>query len=404
MESTNIEKVENLIKKGLDEISSNRKDLAIKFWEEALSWDPTLEQKVRLLQNLAKTIWEPFKFWSKDKNLSAEDTELFHLGEKYFHLLDDLTTGMKNRSEISVDALTEADETIEDFRIVQGYAATGHLIFPGDETLRRLMECGMEQVAEGEKMEEDEALHRLHCLSKAKELLDSNKIEHHYWAIDIAARMFQILAFDLRRDQDASKLFVEIVNLILDFNDQDFLQWAQSKNTNKFKLTVIEILSRAESGIEKLDDSIKDQYKRKTTYYSRLAWLLNMKGEPDQASAYAYKALARKMEKDDFQYTQMKAVLKACNKPLPTEKTGGCFIATAVYSSEFAPEVLILRSFRDKILHQSSSGRLFESCYYFLSPRIAKMILIFRINEFIRKFFINPLVRIVNRNFLNKLE
>ncbi|MEE1154240.1 MAG: CFI-box-CTERM domain-containing protein [Acutalibacteraceae bacterium] len=49
----------------------------------------------------------------------------------------------------------------------------------------------------------------------------------------------------------------------------------------------------------------------------------------------------------------------------------GCYIATAVYGSYNAPEVVTLRSFRDKILYKSKIGRLFIKVYYKVSPPVA---------------------------------
>lgn len=49
----------------------------------------------------------------------------------------------------------------------------------------------------------------------------------------------------------------------------------------------------------------------------------------------------------------------------------GCYIATAVYGSYDAPEVKILRRFRDEVLKQSVAGRLFIKIYYRFSPRMA---------------------------------
>jgi len=51
---------------------------------------------------------------------------------------------------------------------------------------------------------------------------------------------------------------------------------------------------------------------------------------------------------------------------------GGCYIATAVYGSYDAPEVLYLRQFRDETLSASIFGRLFIRFYYFFSPPIAE--------------------------------
>ena len=50
---------------------------------------------------------------------------------------------------------------------------------------------------------------------------------------------------------------------------------------------------------------------------------------------------------------------------------GGCYIATAVYGSYDAPQVLVLRRYRDETLTKSIVGRLFIKIYYFLSPPFA---------------------------------
>ena len=49
-----------------------------------------------------------------------------------------------------------------------------------------------------------------------------------------------------------------------------------------------------------------------------------------------------------------------------------CYIATAVYGSYDAPEVLVLRHFRDETLSKSRRGRLFIKTYYRLSPPVAR--------------------------------
>lgn len=49
----------------------------------------------------------------------------------------------------------------------------------------------------------------------------------------------------------------------------------------------------------------------------------------------------------------------------------GCYIATAVYGNYDAPEVLILRTFRDTVLKRTKLGRLFIKIYYAISPQLA---------------------------------
>jgi hypothetical protein len=50
----------------------------------------------------------------------------------------------------------------------------------------------------------------------------------------------------------------------------------------------------------------------------------------------------------------------------------GCFIATAVYGDFNAPEVILLRRWRDKVLSTTIFGRAMITLYYSMSPPIAQ--------------------------------
>jgi hypothetical protein len=77
-------------------------------------------------------------------------------------------------------------------------------------------------------------------------------------------------------------------------------------------------------------------------------------------------------------------------------KESSCYIATAVYGSYDAPEVLVLRRFRDEKLLASAFGRLFVKVYYTLSPPLAE-----RLHRFRR---INCMVKRALDWFVKKLE
>jgi len=77
-----------------------------------------------------------------------------------------------------------------------------------------------------------------------------------------------------------------------------------------------------------------------------------------------------------------------------------CFIATAVYGTDTAEEIDILREFRDVVLLPSGLGAELVSLYYKISPPIAEVI---SRHDFLRTAvklgFVDPVVAILNWSY-----
>ncbi len=89
-------------------------------------------------------------------------------------------------------------------------------------------------------------------------------------------------------------------------------------------------------------------------------------------------------------------------KPEVKEKTNeniDCFIATAVYGTPRAPEIRILRTYRDKVLRAHGAGRLFIAFYETFSPPFAYYIKNNAEDKlWVRKRIVEPSVRFARKN------
>jgi tetratricopeptide (TPR) repeat protein len=86
-------------------------------------------------------------------------------------------------------------------------------------------------------------------------------------------------------------------------------------------------------------------------------------------------------------------------------KKGMCFIATAVYGSPYAPQVILLREFRDRVLKKSAPGRGFIQLYYWLAPAVARCLEpIPHLRAVLKLYFFNPFVRLIKKTLVSKTD
>jgi hypothetical protein len=98
-------------------------------------------------------------------------------------------------------------------------------------------------------------------------------------------------------------------------------------------------------------------------------------------------------KEDDEEYERIMGVPAPARKPSGSNKSSGCYIATACYGNEFAPQVIALKVYRDQTLSKSILGRLFIKSYYFLSPPIANRLKNqTKLNNFVREKILNKIV------------
>jgi hypothetical protein len=95
----------------------------------------------------------------------------------------------------------------------------------------------------------------------------------------------------------------------------------------------------------------------------------DLKGQSGEAGRIRSQLPREQLESFATSIGRVSAALQAVDVE---KKQGGCYIATAVYGSYEAPQVLALRRYRDESLLTSAAGRTLVKTYYALSPSIAQ--------------------------------
>jgi hypothetical protein len=120
--------------------------------------------------------------------------------------------------------------------------------------------------------------------------------------------------------------------------------------------------------------------------------------QKQQELARQQQELAQSQEADRQKDRSNQQLQTAANLLLSGASMAGpgatCFIATAVYGSPDAADVIILREFRDEYLLNSFSGRLAVFAYYEISPPIARYIAKDEKKKAIVRKMLAPIVKI----------
>lgn len=156
------------------------------------------------------------------------------------------------------------------------------------------------------------------------------------------------------------------------------------------------------------------EHEKATKYYEKAIALLGDDVQGEARVRYRYGLLCsltsdrRQKATENFQ-----RVMQICGidsalglesakelEKLKDVKKGGCFIATATYGSPLAAEVLVFRSFRDRVLLTSRLGAVFVQIYYCVSPTAALFISKSRLlRGLTRRLLLEPILRLLEKRF-----
>ena len=229
--------------------------------------------------------------------------------------------------------------------------------------------------------------------------------------------------YNLRYNKYGSKLSAEEVKRIVDSNEEDMRILAYHNSEGKFLLPTIDELKSFFKNINKyydlrrqyspyeepldiesnyncqcflsrtLNDNATEVYvydvKKKEAYTMPIDRNLGLVGFGSVNAIYVLE-----FEDTGYRITNSRGEVETKYQ----DKSGGCYIATAIYGSYDCPEVWTLRRYRDYVLDSTWYGRLFIRIYYAISPTLVKW---FGAKVWFRNLFYSPLskwVKELNRH------
>lgn len=192
---------------------------------------------------------------------------------------------------------------------------------------------------------------------------------------------------------NAQGMLVTVVN-----DEQELFQLAADPSSaNMERLAHIAVRrsggNRA-SAADALTDLITDKYTAMSNLKSAVNGALavsKLLEELDMVSE-----LRTKYNQNNSTLESLASQLSSAGSSSSSSSGGGCYIATMAYGSYEHPQVLELRKFRDDILSNSIAGRSFINVYYWLSPKLVKLLK--------EKPLINPLIRKMLNQLIKQIK
>ncbi|WP_291727853.1 CFI-box-CTERM domain-containing protein [Bernardetia sp.] len=180
-------------------------------------------------------------------------------------------------------------------------------------------------------------------------------------------------------NQESVQIFLNDI-----FTQENILRLAALKTNSSKKRLVEELLE--------ISESLEPNYSR--SFVLRIARIAENDSYLKQYIINSSKRAGIKLTKvskqlrDDIQLELRRRKQQQQKK----ESSESCYIATACYGNYDAPEVIVFRQFRDKVLLKNSFGVAFVSFYYRFSPYWAKKLeKKKKINGYVRKFLLQPI-------------
>ncbi|MBR1763582.1 MAG: zinc ribbon domain-containing protein [Eubacterium sp.] len=216
---------------------------------------------------------------------------------------------------------------------------------------------------------------------KAKTSLVSSDLYKRQAAFKVLQNCVSIIDdnFDVDNEEEQKKIIEQIsVDIMLIYGSQ--YVYNQKKNgygmvvssDQNQTITLFNNLAKEFMiTLENIAKKIPDEQKEKRVYYYKLAlshaeWVLK---NGKLINPKSFQDIAMQYHKIINELDPSHEIPEA---PPEAPKSGGCYVATAVYGSYDCPQVWTLRRYRDNELAKTWYGRAFIHAYYAISPTIVK--------------------------------